>query len=96
MQTHLRIHIYFVYHISHPGGRSYETFPINAREAETRRLTRFWNEGHTPGPVSAVYIPAESAGQFEFVEGGQTVERIPPLKVSSEFPNTLDLRASIM
>ena len=73
------------YHVTHPGGRSYSTFPVNSFEAESRRLARFFRMGHTPGQAS--------------MTGGALQSGVPAVLQSAEpanpdFPFTLDLRRS--
>jgi uncharacterized protein (DUF2126 family)/transglutaminase-like putative cysteine protease len=56
------------YHVAHPGGLSYESLPVNANEAESRRLSRFAAMGHTPGlmqvPPATINVPASREFPF--------------------------------
>jgi uncharacterized protein (DUF2126 family) len=52
------------YHVTHPGGRSYNTFPVNSYEAESRRLSRFFRFGHTPGRMAPLKVPASGETPF--------------------------------
>jgi len=78
------------YHVSHPGGRSYDSFPINANEAESRRGNRFTTTEHTQGPFTP--RPDLDALREFFPHRDPRPMAPPPEESPDEFPHTLDLR----
>ena len=79
------------YHVSHPGGRSYDSFPVNSFEAESRRINRFDHLSHTQGPFTP---RPEVSALREFFPNQMPPRPMepPPEETSNEYPYTLDLR----
>ncbi|MYM64246.1 DUF2126 domain-containing protein [Pseudomaricurvus sp. HS19] len=78
------------YHVSHPGGRSYETFPVNAFEAESRRGNRYDTTSYTAGP----YTPRPDVDALRSFYPNDLSKPMapPPEEAPDEYPHTLDLR----
>lgn len=66
----------FTYHVVHQGGRAYDTYPVNAAEAESRRAARF-QPYQSSGAVDVTSLVSPGA-----IFGGRP----------TDFPATLDLR----
>ena len=65
------------YHVVHPGGRSYEHPPVNAKEADARRARRFEAMGHTTGVIDVDALESQAAQRSG---------------AADDYPLTLDLR----
>lgn len=83
------------YFVSHPGGRSFDTYPVNSYEAESRRISRFWGFGHTPSQTETLPAPVKQLPSVSrFVAEHKKALRVdtPVELVNQDYPHTLDLR----
>lgn len=77
------------YHVTHPGGRNYDTLPVNAYEAEGRRVSRFTVTEHTPGNVKP---PKKSSTKASNTKVDFKMMEPPTELINRDYPYTLDLR----
>ncbi len=91
----------FNYFVSHPGGRSYDTFPVNSYEAESRRINRYWDFNHSQGEVTPIEpkITGEANSVFAVEASRVMTNKTGSKKLyfhempkNKEYPHTLDLR----
>jgi len=80
------------YHVSHPGGRSYETFPVNSLEAESRRINRFEVVSHSQGPFRP-QPEINALREFFPNQGAPRPMEPPPEESPGEYPYILDMRS---
>jgi len=80
------------YHVAHPGGRNYNTFPVNSFEAESRRISRFFDFGHSINLVEPTVEQPTSVGRFITKVNILTNYEATGEVVNPEFPHTMDLR----
>lgn len=79
------------YYVTHPGGRSYDTFPVNSFEAESRRVSRFGTVSHTQ---NVLFENVDITFGSRIIQEGNAIFiwDAPVPEISNEYPLTLDLR----
>ncbi|MCB0084993.1 MAG: transglutaminase family protein, partial [Caldilineaceae bacterium] len=81
------------YHVVHPGGRAYDDYPVNANVAQSRRVSRFWEFGHSPGGIFT-YPTTPAPTRRYLTESGSPVGPVvlPATELNPDQLHTLDLR----
>ncbi|MEO5683593.1 MAG: transglutaminase family protein [Chitinophagaceae bacterium] len=79
------------YYVAHPGGRHYDTFPINSYEAESRRFNRFGTTSHTQDVLRPEPL-GNTARHYITQNRAPFLADAPPIETNVAYPYTLDLR----